>query len=155
MLIASLVLASILVFITVVIHLTGLSVLMALMRARFDHIRPHASFFRQAIFLGAIVLGLFGLHALQIWVYALVYLALGEFSTFEAALYYSTSAFTTVGFGDVFQESEWRMIGAIESANGFLMIGWSTAFLVTVIGKLRAAEFDWLEHREQRSEKEM
>ena len=34
------------------------------------------------------------------------------------------------------------MLSAAESANGFLLIGWSTAFLVAVTGRLRVFEAD-------------
>ena len=37
------------------------------------------------------------------------------------------------------------MIAAMEGFTGFLMIGWSTAFLVSIVGKLRALEADWLD----------
>jgi hypothetical protein len=130
---------------TVAFHMMGLMVLMAGLRARTHHIRPHESSFRQAFFIILVVLGLFAIHAVEIWAYALVFRALGEFETFEAALYFSTSTFTTLGMGDVVIESKWRMVAAIEGFNGFLLIGWSTAFLVMVIGRLRALEYDWLD----------
>lgn len=155
MLVTSLIISTVMVFVTVIIHLAGLSVLMAVMRVRADHIRPHESFLRQAVFLAGVVIGLFALHTIEIWVYAVVYALLGEFSTFEEALYFSTSAFTTVGFGDLIQAQTWRMVGAIESANGFLLIGWSTAFLISVITRLRAAEFDWLDRRAKNREEDL
>jgi hypothetical protein len=37
------------------------------------------------------------LHTAQIWVYALAFHVLGEFKTFEEALYFSTVTFSTVG----------------------------------------------------------
>ncbi|SDM75785.1 potassium channel family protein [Maricaulis salignorans] len=132
--------------VTVVVHMGGLVLLMAFMRARTGRIRPHQSMARQTGFIMLIVFGLFAIHAVEIWAYALLYLALGEFSTLESALYFATSTFTTLGYGDVLLSQEWRLVGAIEGFNGFLLIGWSTAFLVTVIGRLRAIEFDWLDH---------
>tara|TARA_R110000868_G_scaffold93789_9_gene259337 strand:- start:1272 stop:1844 length:573 start_codon:yes stop_codon:yes gene_type:complete len=132
--------------VTMVVHMVGLVVLMAVMRARTGRIRPHQSMVRQTGFIMLIVFGLFAIHAVEIWSYALLYLALGEFSTLEAALYFATSTFTTLGYGDVLLSQDWRLVGAIEGFNGFLLIGWSTAFLVTVIGRLRAIEFDWLDH---------
>ena len=80
------------------------------------------------------------LHTIQIWLYALTYLALGQFDAVEPALYFSTSTFTTVGFGDLILTEDWRMLAAAESANGFLLIGWSTAFLVAVSARVRMFE---------------
>jgi hypothetical protein len=31
----------------------------------------------------------------------------------------------------------WRLVSAIEGINGIILIGWSTAFFVTVIARLR------------------
>jgi len=43
-----------------------------------------------------VVFGIFALHTAQIWVYALAFRVLGEFQTFEQALYFSTVKFSTV-----------------------------------------------------------
>ena len=40
---------------------------------------------------------------------------------------------------------ELEMIDLLTAANGFLMFGWSTAFLLSVTGRLRMLEHDWLE----------
>ncbi|MEE2567235.1 potassium channel family protein [Hyphobacterium marinum] len=135
---------------TVVIHMLGLIVLMGLLQKRSRQIRPFLSIPRQGLFIILIVLGLVVIHSVEIWLYALVYLALGEFPTLELALYYSISTFTTAGFGDIVQDSHWRLVGAMESFNGFLLIGWSTAFLVSVIGRLRSMETEWLDALRQK-----
>tara|TARA_R110000868_G_scaffold222065_3_gene473985 strand:- start:6155 stop:6607 length:453 start_codon:yes stop_codon:yes gene_type:complete len=132
--------------VTVVMHMVGLVLLMGFMRARSGGIRPHQNVLRQTGFIMLVVFGLFAIHAAEIWSYAVLYLVLGEFSTLESALYFATTTFTTLGYGDVLLSQQWRLVGAIEGFNGFLLIGWSTAFLVTVIGRLRAIEFDWLDH---------
>ncbi|MEL6258793.1 MAG: two pore domain potassium channel family protein, partial [Pseudomonadota bacterium] len=38
-----------------------------------------------------------------------------------------------VGFGDIVLDERWRLLAATESMNGFLLIGWSTAYLISVI----------------------
>ena len=148
MLFAPLALSSLLVVITLVIHLFGLMGLMRVMRARARDLRPMESAAGQTLMVLLVVLGLFAIHTVQIWLYAIVYDALGVVPTFEAALYYSICSFTTVGYGDVVLDADWRLMGAIESANGFLLLGWSTAFLISVVSRLRSIEFDWLERRE-------
>jgi Ion channel len=134
-----------LVVATVTIHMIGLAVLMRFMQARSIRLRPHISVFRQSLFIIMIVLGLVAIHAVEIWLYTVVYIGLGEFVSVEEALYFSITTFTTVGFGDVLQSGQWRLVGAVESFNGFLLIGWSTAFLVSVISRLRSVETDWLD----------
>jgi len=44
-------------------------------------------------------------------------------------------------------DRQWRLFGAIEGANGLLLFGWSTAFLFSVTGRLRALEHDLIERR--------
>ena len=148
MLLVNLTLAGLLVTVTFILHFVGMVGLTWFMRKRLSK-HPHrmTSVFWQGAAIVFVVLGLFALHSMQIWIYAFVYLALGEFSSVETALYFSTSTFTTVGFGDIVLADEWRMLAAAESANGFLLIGWSTAFLVSVTSRLRIFEAD-IEHLE-------
>jgi len=127
--------------------MAGLTGLIGLMRARAHHIQPFRNAWRQMGLILLVVLGLFAIHTVQIWVYAFAFRLVGAFDRFEPALYYSTSSFTTVGYGDVVLDDRWRLVGAIESANGFLLLGWSTAFLISVVTRLRSIEFEWLEHR--------
>jgi hypothetical protein len=84
--------------------------------------------------------GLFVLLGIEIWLYAGFYLFVGALPSLEAALYFSTASYTTVGYGDVVLAPGWRVLGAIESANGIILLGWSTAFFVAIVGRIR-----WLE----------
>lgn len=127
---------------TVMVHLIGLGLLMALLRAhgrRFVHhqLLPHA-----AIIL-VVVLGLFLLHTIDIWCYAAVYSQLRTFHDFEEALYFSTVTYTTIGYGDLTLPKPWRVLGAIEGANGIILLGWSTAFFFAVLQRIRALEAGW------------
>jgi hypothetical protein len=42
-----------------------------------------------------------------------------------------------IGFDDDDMSRRWRLVSAIEGVNGFLLLGWSTAFFVTVVARLR------------------
>lgn len=149
MLLANLLLAGLMVVLTSTIQFTGLVGLSWVLRRRYTRHPEHfIGIAWQGVSIITIVIGLFMLHGVQIWVYTLTYLALGQFETVETALYFSTSTFTTVGFGDVILDSKWRMLAAAESANGFLLIGWSTAFLVSVTTRVRMFEAE-IEHLDQ------
>ena len=84
------------------------------------------------------VLGVFLTHIIQMWIWAVLfyYLEPDILPTFEAALYFSASSFTTVGFGDVYLDETWRLLSSFEAANGFILFGWSTAFIFEIISKL-------------------
>jgi len=145
----NLIVASIMVAITVITHFFGLAALMAFLSRRASRFDGQVQLARQGVLIVTVVLGLFAIHTIEIWMYAILYRALGEFSSMEEALYFSTSTFTTVGFGEIVLDARWRLMSAIESANGFLLIGWSTAFLLSVTVRLSALEIEWAGRREE------
>ncbi|MEM5516888.1 ion channel [Henriciella sp. AS95] len=140
MLIGMLFIAAIMVVITCVVHLAGLVGLSHVMRRQRVHPANLTTVLGQGFAIIVYVLTIFALHSLQIWIYAFAFLFGGAFDSIHDALYYSISSFTTVGYGDINPAGHWRILGATESANGFLLIGWSTAFLVSVSTKVRMFE---------------
>ncbi|KMW59635.1 Kef-type K+ transporter [Candidatus Rhodobacter oscarellae] len=73
--------------------------------------------------------------AIALW--ALVYLRLGLFESFEEATYFSIVCYTTLGFGDILLPDEWRLLSGLESLNGLLMIGLQAAMLIDVMTRIR------------------
>ncbi len=141
MLFTSLFVAAVLVAVTSTVHFAGLVGLSWVMRRGYMmHPDRYSGVIWQAVTIVGLVFCLFSLHSIQIWIYALTYLMIGQFDTLEPALYFATSTFTTVGFGEIVLTPEWRMLSAAESANGFLLIGWSTAFLVSISARVRMFE---------------
>lgn len=139
--------ATLMVAITTLIHFFGLLMLTRVMSRAHRRLRTHESAWRQAGMILIVVFGIFALHTTQIWTYALAFLQLDEFHTLEEALYFSTVSFSTLGYGDLTLSAKWRVLGAIEGANGLILIAWSTAFLMGVTSRLRLLEHDWLEPR--------
>ena len=80
---------------------------------------------------------LVSLHIIEIVIFALFYLGVGALTTLEAALYYSASAYATLGRPADYFPDDWRLIGALEALVGVVLIGWSTAFVVTTMNRLR------------------
>jgi hypothetical protein len=71
---------------------------------------------------------------LQVTLWALFYhFHMGELGDFASSLYFSMVSFTTLGANELALSHTHRMIGALESAVGMLMFGWSTALLVKVV----------------------
>lgn len=93
----------------------------------------HPTFFMVAHSVIAVLVLMSG-HMLQVTLWALLYhFDWGEFRTFGGALYFSLASFTTVGASELTLSPGHRMVGALESAVGMLMFGWSTALLVRVV----------------------
>jgi len=82
------------------------------------------------------VLGLFVLHGLEIWLYAFLFMAVGAIATLETAVYFSTISYAGIGYDDRYIEPAWRLVAGIEGINGLLLLGWSTAFFVTLVTRL-------------------
>ncbi len=125
-----------LVCLTVLIHAAALDRLMKFLETLgpilFRHFRLHW----RIPLLVITVLGVFCAHIVQIWLWAVLYLGIGAMTDFEESLYFSTATFTTVGFGDVVLNKTWRLLSSFQSANGFILFGWSTAFIFEVMSKL-------------------
>ena len=133
------------VSITVLTHFWGLLLLTRIVSRGGARLKAHESHVRAALIILISVFGVFGLHTVEIWSYAVLYWMLGEARTFEQALYFSTTTFSSLGLGDVVLSPRWRLLSAIEGANGVILLGWSTAFFVSVVGRMRMLEHDWLD----------
>lgn len=141
-LLIQLIIASGMVVVTVFIHLIGLAVLVRMLRSKswhpmFEQVRPIT------LLLGA-SFGIFAIHTTEIWLFAALYLVLGAAPGFEQSLYFSTVTYASIGYGDVLVSKPWRILGAIEGAAGVIMLGWSTAFLVSLLAQSRLLRHDWL-----------
>jgi hypothetical protein len=124
---------AILVVANAVIHVVALYLISVRVRAVIAA-RPHPLGARTHLLLLVFAtLATFASHVVQIWIWAIVYVALGEFGSLDDAVYFSIVAFTTLGFGDIIPSPDWRLMASCEAAAGMLMFGLSTAFLFQVI----------------------
>lgn len=67
----------------------------------------------------------------QIAIWAFLFQLLGEFQQFDLAFYHSAVNFGSLGYGDIVMSDRYKLLGALEAINGVLMIGVSTAALMT------------------------
>ena len=134
-LVAQLALSTVLVSVTVVMHLVGLGILRRLVRLHLERFLLLVHLGRVIVPLG-VVLGLFVVHGAEIWMYALTYELMGLTDTLEDALFISTSSYSTIGEAAGLMPADWRLVGVLEGVNGMLLIGWSTAFLFQLLDHL-------------------
>jgi predicted exporter len=125
--------------ICVMVHGAGLFSLSRATRSersaeRLRHVDPLS--LRGAVFTLLIVLAIFVLHGIEIWLFALLYLAIGAVDGLENALYFSTISYSTVGYSDTHATAAWRLLGPFESILGIILLGWSTAFFFRVLGRI-------------------
>ena len=119
-----------LIFLTVIIHISGLGVMNRTAVRAFSRIkgRPHSSI-KFVVFIGAMTLLACALHVLEICIWAASYLFLDALPDSRSAVLYSLNAMTSYGHVSVFLEPSWQLLGAIESLNGWLLFGLTAAFL--------------------------
>jgi voltage-gated potassium channel Kch len=140
--ILNLCIGTIVISLTVVIHTFGLIAITHVTARLGALFRMHGRRSRILAMI-SVVMGLFAVMTAEVWLWGGIYRLLGIFNDFETALYFSTITFSTVGYGDVVPAHDWRVLAALEGINGFLLIGWSTAYLIaagTRVGPFRVGE---------------
>ena len=90
--------------------------------------------------LAAATLWMLGALSVAAWLWAGLFMYLGAFDALEPSLYFATVSLTTLGFGDVILSDDVRLLSAIVAANGLLMFGLSTAFMIEFVGEVRRDE---------------
>ncbi len=86
--------------------------------------------------VGAITLLATCLHGIEGFIWATAYWLLGALPDFRSSVLYSLSAMTSLGSAHLALEYRWRLMGALEALNGWLLFGLTTAFLYTVVEKV-------------------
>ena len=92
--------------------------------------------FLRIVYINSVVLITIFATIVESLIWAFTYLIIDAFKTFEEAFYFSLITYTTLGYGDVILSNADRLLGAFEAANGVIMLGWSTAIVVTAIQKI-------------------
>ena len=133
-------LASLIVAAMVLFHLIGLAGLLAVLRRHRRPWSPMKDMIASVAVVMTVAFGLFGLHTIEIWGWAAAYRSLGIFFDWEQALYFSTTTYVTIGYGDIVLPHGSRVLGAIEGANGIILLGWSTAFFFNIVDRMKLLE---------------
>lgn len=131
--------STLLVTATVTFHGFGLALLSRILRGEAREERDHhvpALSVRTLGFTLLIVGSLFMLHGVEIWIYALFFDLVGAVQGLETSVYFSTISYAAIGYSDHYIDPDWRLVAAIEGINGLLLLGWSTAFFVTIVARL-------------------
>ena len=121
----------------VVIHYEGLRLLSDILPSPKHHHR------RRIVFL---MLFLLLMHVVEVWLFGLTYFALlsiGDFGDLVGisshllfdSVYFSASAYTTIGFGDIIPTGALRALTGTEGITGLMMITWSASYTFVEMSK--------------------
>ena|ERR1700723_1255777 len=122
-----------LIVVTVIIHVLGLGSISQKAILIHDNLKKHGTVAASAVAIGVTTLLATILHAMEAAIWGVAYLAIGALADSKSAMLYSLGALTTYGHQSVYLEEHWRLLGAIEALNGWLLFGLSTAFLFWLI----------------------
>jgi hypothetical protein len=126
-----------LILLTIFLHVFVLGGVTRSVVRRYGKIReqryPQFTF---AVVIGTSSLIAIALHGFETGLWAAMYLKIGALTNFRSAMLYSLGAMTTYGHENLDLASHWRLMGAIEALNGWLLFGLSTAFLFEMIQKI-------------------
>ena len=125
-----------LVLLTVLLHAGFTAALINWLRTPLGHRWATGRTALRVCMLGVVVAGLTVLAFAEATLWAAVYVWLGAISTLSEAIYFSLVTFTTLGYGDITLSESWRLLGALESTNGIIIFGWTTALVVALLQRM-------------------
>jgi hypothetical protein len=135
-----LVIGSFVISLTIIVEAIFIGIAERTLTARGDFLKEKPYHAKTIISLILVTLWLMLSHSIGVWIWAATFLVLDTFSGLEPALYFSVVSFTTLGFGDVLLDEKWRLLSGLTAANGLLIFGLSTAFLVEFLSRVRRAQ---------------
>lgn len=126
---------------TILIHAMPLSATIRFIRRekRLGHLGTN--FWRDLGVVIRTILLAFAAHIVEMALWAALFVICGEFSDFATAYYHSAVNYTSLGYGDIIMSPAWRLLGPLETADGMLLFGVSTAMIFAVIARLVEARF--------------
>jgi hypothetical protein len=92
----------------------------------------HRSFPGMRILLSVMLIVMLG-TMVQVGLWGLLFVLLGEFDVYYEAVYHSAVNFASLGYGDIVMSDRWKMLGPLEALCGVLMLGMNAAVLVAIM----------------------
>ena len=116
--------------------------------ANFRQLAPRRPFVGTFVLICAVMLVLVVGNFLQISLWAVLFMYLGEFADFNTAAYHSAVNFATLGYGDIVMSEQHRSLGPMQAVNGVLMIGVSTAVMMSALQNAQKMRINARRHKE-------
>ena len=130
-----LVMSAVLMVIVTIIHGTGIGLMDKLLRTDRLDLSKLKMVQREVGVMIPMALFLLVLHIIEIFVFAIFYLATGDARDLHQAIYHSGLAYTTMGVVEG-GFTKWTVLSTFEGLVGFLMIGWSSAVFISDMDRL-------------------
>ena len=129
-----------LIVVNVVIHVLGLGLIdQRVTRLTTGTIMRRHPTLGFALILGTTTLLATLMHGMEAGIWAVAYRLLDAMRDNRSAMLYSLNAMTSYGHENLALEGHWKLMGAIEALNGWLLFGLTTAFLFGMIEKVKSS----------------
>jgi hypothetical protein len=122
-----------LMLLNIIIHVFGLALINDAVALVPRGDKRHLFMTRFAAVIGAAVLMVVVLHAVEAATWAAAYRLLDALPNNKVAMLYSLGAMTSYGHANLFLAPQWQMMGVLQSLTGVLLFGLTTAFLFAMI----------------------
>lgn len=130
------VVGSLMIIATVIIESFFISIAVLMLERYSPRITHWARQVRTTFVLSALTLWLLAGISIALWLWAGLFFFLGEFTSIEEAIYFSTVSATTLGYGDLILSPQWRLLSGFIAANGLVLFSLNTAILFEVLRRL-------------------
>jgi type III secretory pathway component EscU len=127
--------AALLMVVTTAIHALGLLLVVRTVLSKDPQTRYHKKLMHLFSVAGVVLL-MFLVSVIEVLVWSVTYLWLGALEGLEQATYFSMVTFTTLGYGEIVLDEQWRLLASFEAANGIIMFGWTTAIVLATVQRI-------------------
>jgi type III secretory pathway component EscU len=127
--------AALLMVITTAIHASGMLLVVRVVLQDMAQ-TTHRKKLMHLYSVAGVVLLMFLVSVIEVLVWSVTYLWLGALDGLEKATYFSMVTFTTLGYGEIVLDEQWRLLASFEAANGIIMFGWTTAIVLATVQRI-------------------
>ena len=127
--------AALLMVITTAIHASGMLLVVRMVLPKEEKSASRKRLMHLYSVAGVVLL-MFLISVIEVLAWSLTYLWLGALESFEKATYFSMVTFTTLGYGEIVLDEQWRLLASFEAANGIIMFGWTTAIVLAAVQRI-------------------
>src|SRR3984893_7908406 len=124
-----------LITLTLWLQSAGVAMLIAWVRRALEGDMQQIGALRSAALIVRFTAAVVVLHGMEILLWACFY-RWRCLPSWDSAIYFSASSYSTLGCNDVSLPSDWRTLGPLESIIGILMCGISVRLLFTIVTRL-------------------
>ena len=137
-----------LITVTLWLQSAGVAILIAWVRRALEGDMQQIGAFRSAALIVRLAAAVVVLHGMEILLWASFY-RWRCLPSWDSAIYFSASSYSTLGCNDVSLPSNWHTLGPLESIIGVLMCGISVSLLFAIVTRLtsRSARSSRMEDR--------